>query len=80
MREVIEDIDNPFGFDTTMTVGVISAQGRKMVSVSRLKIRPFVDPHSADNRESAIGSKASVAAFLNSPFLNISANRNHYTA
>jgi S1-C subfamily serine protease len=47
-RKVIA-IGNPFGFDTTMTVGVVSALGREIDSVSRRKIRDVIQTDAAIN-------------------------------
>ena len=47
-RKVIA-IGNPFGLDTTMTVGVVSALGREIDSVSRRKIRDVIQTDAAIN-------------------------------
>ena len=47
-RKVIA-IGNPFGLDTTMTVGVVSALGREIDSVSRRKIREVIQTDAAIN-------------------------------
>lgn len=47
-RKVIA-IGNPFGLDTTMTVGVISALGREIDSVGRRKIRDVIQTDAAIN-------------------------------
>ena len=47
-RKVIA-IGNPFGFDTTMTVGIVSALGREIDSVSRRKIRDVIQTDAAIN-------------------------------
>lgn len=47
-RKVIA-IGNPFGLDTTLTVGVVSALGREIDSVSRRKIRDVVQTDAAIN-------------------------------
>ncbi len=47
-RKVIA-IGNPFGLDTTLTVGVVSALGREIDSVSRRKIRDVIQTDAAIN-------------------------------
>ena len=47
-RKVIA-IGNPFGLDTTMTVGVVSALGREIDSISRRKIRDVIQTDAAIN-------------------------------
>ncbi len=47
-RKVIA-IGNPFGLDTTMTVGIVSALGREIDSVSRRKIRDVIQTDAAIN-------------------------------
>ena len=47
-RKVIA-IGNPFGLDTTMTVGVVSALGREIESVSRRTIRDVIQTDAAIN-------------------------------
>ena len=47
-RKVIA-IGNPFGLDTTMTVGVVSALGREIDSVSRRTIRDVIQTDAAIN-------------------------------
>ncbi len=47
-RKVIA-IGNPFGLDTTMTVGVVSALGREIDSVNRRKIRDVIQTDAAIN-------------------------------
>ena len=47
-RKVVA-IGNPFGLDTTMTVGVVSALGREIDSVSRRKIRDVIQTDAAIN-------------------------------
>jgi len=47
-RKVIA-IGNPFGLDTTMTVGVVSALGREIDSVTRRKIRDVIQTDAAIN-------------------------------
>ena len=47
-RKVIA-IGNPFGLDTTMTVGVVSALGREIDSVSRRKIKDVIQTDAAIN-------------------------------
>ena len=47
-RKVIA-IGNPFGLDTTMTVGVVSALGREIDSLSRRKIRDVIQTDAAIN-------------------------------
>ena len=47
-RKVIA-IGNPFGLDTTMTVGVVSALGREIDSVSRRKIGDVIQTDAAIN-------------------------------
>ena len=47
-RKVIA-IGNPFGLDTTMTVGVVSALGREIDSVSRRKIHDVIQTDAAIN-------------------------------
>jgi S1-C subfamily serine protease len=47
-RKVVA-IGNPFGLDTTMTVGVVSALGRGIDSVSRRKIRDVIQTDAAIN-------------------------------
>lgn len=47
-RKVIA-IGNPFGLDTTMTVGVVSALGREIDSQSRRKIRDVIQTDAAIN-------------------------------
>lgn len=47
-RKVIA-IGNPFGLDTTMTVGVVSALGREIDSVSRRKIENVIQTDAAIN-------------------------------
>lgn len=47
-RKVIA-IGNPFGLDTTMTVGVVSALGREIDSVSQRKIRDVIQTDAAIN-------------------------------
>lgn len=47
-RKVVA-IGNPFGLDTTMTVGVVSALGREIDSVSRRKIRGVIQTDAAIN-------------------------------
>ena len=47
-RKVIA-IGNPFGLDTTMTVGVVSALGREIDSMSRRKIRDVIQTDAAIN-------------------------------
>ncbi len=47
-RKVIA-IGNPFGLDNTMTVGVVSALGREIDSVSRRKIRDVIQTDAAIN-------------------------------
>ena len=42
-------IGNPFGLDTTLTVGVVSALGREIDSVSRRKIRGVIQTDAAIN-------------------------------
>lgn len=42
-------IGNPFGLDTTLTVGVVSALGREIDSVSRRKIRDVIQTDAAIN-------------------------------
>lgn len=47
-RKVIA-IGNPFGLDTTMTVGIVSALGREIDSVSQRKIRDVIQTDAAIN-------------------------------
>ena len=47
-RKVIA-IGNPFGLDNTMTVGVVSALGREIDSISRRKIRDVIQTDAAIN-------------------------------
>ena len=47
-RKVIA-IGNPFGLDTTMTVGVVSALGREIASVNRRKINDVIQTDAAIN-------------------------------
>ena len=47
-RKVIA-IGNPFGLDTTMTVGVVSALGKEIDSISRRKIRDVIQTDAAIN-------------------------------
>jgi S1-C subfamily serine protease len=47
-RKVVA-IGNPFGLDTTLTVGVVSALGREIDSVSRRKIRDVIQTDAAIN-------------------------------
>ena len=47
-RKVIA-IGNPFGLDTTMTVGVVSALGREIDSITRRKIRDVIQTDAAIN-------------------------------
>jgi S1-C subfamily serine protease len=47
-RKVIA-IGNPFGLDTTMTVGVVSALGREINSVTRRRIRDVIQTDAAIN-------------------------------
>ena len=47
-RKVIA-IGNPFGLDTTMTVGVVSALGREIDAVNRRKIRDVIQTDAAIN-------------------------------
>jgi len=47
-RKVVA-IGNPFGLDTTMTVGVVSALGREIDSVTRRKIRDVIQTDAAIN-------------------------------
>ncbi|MDT8427866.1 MAG: trypsin-like peptidase domain-containing protein [Pseudomonadales bacterium] len=47
-RKVIA-IGNPFGLDTTLTVGVVSALGREINSVSQRKIRDVIQTDAAIN-------------------------------
>lgn len=47
-RKVIA-IGNPFGLDTTMTVGIVSALGREIDSMSRRKIRDVIQTDAAIN-------------------------------
>lgn len=47
-RKVIA-IGNPFGLDTTMTVGIVSALGREIDSVGRRKIRDVIQTDAAIN-------------------------------
>lgn len=47
-RKVIA-IGNPFGLDTTMTVGIVSALGREIDSVSKRKIRDVIQTDAAIN-------------------------------
>ncbi|MDX1490845.1 MAG: trypsin-like peptidase domain-containing protein [Pseudohongiellaceae bacterium] len=47
-RKVIA-IGNPFGLDTTLTVGVVSALGREIDSISRRKIRDVIQTDAAIN-------------------------------
>lgn len=47
-RKVIA-IGNPFGLDTTMTVGIVSALGREIDSVGRRKIRGVIQTDAAIN-------------------------------
>ena len=47
-RKVIA-IGNPFGLDTTMTVGVVSALGREIDSMTRRKIRDVIQTDAAIN-------------------------------
>ncbi len=47
-RKVIA-IGNPFGLDTTMTVGVVSALGREIDSMSQRKIRDVIQTDAAIN-------------------------------
>ena len=47
-RKVIA-IGNPFGLDTTMTVGVVSALGREIDSMSRRTIRDVIQTDAAIN-------------------------------
>ncbi|MFM1897528.1 MAG: hypothetical protein RLZZ385_2602 [Pseudomonadota bacterium] len=47
-RKVVA-IGNPFGLDTTMTVGIVSALGREIDSVSRRKIRDVIQTDAAIN-------------------------------
>ncbi len=47
-RKVIA-IGNPFGLDTTMTVGVVSALGREINSMTRRKIRDVIQTDAAIN-------------------------------
>ncbi len=47
-RKVVA-IGNPFGLDTTMTVGVVSALGREIDSMSRRKIRGVIQTDAAIN-------------------------------
>lgn len=47
-RKVIA-IGNPFGLDTTMTVGVVSALGREINSVTRRQIRDVIQTDAAIN-------------------------------
>jgi S1-C subfamily serine protease len=47
-RKVIA-IGNPFGLDTTMTVGVVSALGREIDSISRRTIRDVIQTDAAIN-------------------------------
>ena len=47
-RKVVA-IGNPFGLDTTMTVGVVSALGREIDSVSRRKIHDVIQTDAAIN-------------------------------
>lgn len=47
-RKVIA-IGNPFGLDTTMTVGVVSALGREIESLTRRKIRDVIQTDAAIN-------------------------------
>jgi S1-C subfamily serine protease len=47
-RKVIA-IGNPFGLDTTMTVGVVSALGREIDSVTRRKIQDVIQTDAAIN-------------------------------
>lgn len=47
-RKVIA-IGNPFGLDTTMTVGVVSALGREIDAVTRRKIRDVIQTDAAIN-------------------------------
>ncbi len=47
-RKVIA-IGNPFGLDTTMTVGVVSALGREIDSLSQRKIRDVIQTDAAIN-------------------------------
>jgi S1-C subfamily serine protease len=47
-RKVIA-IGNPFGLDTTMTVGIVSALGREIDSVSRRKIHDVIQTDAAIN-------------------------------
>ena len=47
-RKVIA-IGNPFGLDTTMTVGIVSALGREIDSISQRKIRDVIQTDAAIN-------------------------------
>ena len=47
-RKVVA-IGNPFGLDTTLTVGVVSALGREIDSVTRRKIRDVIQTDAAIN-------------------------------
>lgn len=47
-RKVVA-IGNPFGLDTTMTVGVVSALGREINSVTRRRIRDVIQTDAAIN-------------------------------
>ena len=47
-RKVIA-IGNPFGLDTTMTVGIVSALGREINSLSQRKIRDLIQTDAAIN-------------------------------
>jgi len=47
-RKVVA-IGNPFGLDTTMTVGVVSALGREIDSMTRRKIRDVIQTDAAIN-------------------------------